>query len=128
MRPWRVLAVLGLLLGAGMALAQVAAPPATDAAAPDDGVPAYPSYPQLGSPYGPQPEPGEPVPKTERLVTGMSTDAVGITAAFDGSDILIYGAVARDAPVPPGPPLDIIVTDEGPADTGMIHRKTRVLG
>lgn len=92
-------------------------------------VPAFPVYPQLGQPYGPQPEAAPPeTVKPERLVAGLSTDTVGITAAFDGSDILIYGAVARVAPLPPGPPLEIIVTVEGPSEAITIRRKNRILG
>lgn len=92
-------------------------------------VPAYPSYPQLGDPRGPAVEASGPQPaKTERLVAGLSTDAVGITAAFNGSDILIYGAVARETPLPPGAPLQIIVTVEGPSEHVTIRKKNRVLG
>ncbi len=87
----------------------------------------YPNYPQTGLARPPGETP-EAVVKTERLVAGLSTDAVGITAAFDGSDILIYGAVAREAPLPPGPPLQIIVTVEGPSENLTIRKKNRVLG
>lgn len=112
---------------AGAPAVAVPAPPATGplpAAVPD-----YPGYPQLGEPRGPALEPPTPqAAKTERLVAGLSVDAVGITAAFDGSDILIYGAVAREAPLPPGPPLQIIVTVEGPSEHVTIRKKNRVLG
>lgn len=91
-------------------------------------VPEYPTYPGLGEPHGPMQPPPEAEAKPEHLVSGLSTDAVGITASFDGSDILIYGAVAREAPVPAGPPLQIIVTVEGPSEPVTIRRKNRVLG
>ncbi|MCQ0970690.1 TIGR02186 family protein [Paracoccus sp. TK19116] len=64
----------------------------------------------------------------ERVVAGLSSDAVSITASFDGSNILIYGAVAREAPVPDGPPLEVIVTIEGPSQALTVRRKTRQVG
>ena len=40
----------------------------------------------------------------EAIVAGLSQNRVSITADFDGSEILIYGAVKRDAPAPAGAP------------------------
>ena len=37
---------------------------------------------------------------SETIVLGLSQDSVSITATFDGSDILIFGAVSRTAPEP----------------------------
>ena len=51
----------------------------------------------------------------ESLVTGLSRDDVQITADFTGSDILVYGAVRRNSPAPQTPPLEVIVTPEGPS-------------
>lgn len=118
----RLCAVLLLLL-VGAAAAREAPP------ADIPGVPAYPSFPRLDDPRGPLAGPVEPAaPKGEWLVSGLSVDSVGITASFNGSDILIYGAVARQAPVPPGPPLEIIVTVEGPSEAVTIRKKQRVAG
>ena len=64
----------------------------------------------------------------EVLVSGLSQNRVQITANFDGSEILIYGAVKRDAPAPEGPPLEVIVTVEGPSTALIIRRKERVAG
>ena len=64
----------------------------------------------------------------ESLVTGVSQDDVQITADFTGSDILVYGAVRRDAPAPTTPPLDVIVTLEGPPGVVAVRRKERRLG
>ena len=44
----------------------------------------------------------------EVIVAGMSQNRVSITADFDGSEILIYGAVKRDSPAPEGGPLEVI--------------------
>lgn len=94
-----------------------------------DEVPGYPNYPQLGEPRGPAIGPTIPSDlKRERLVAGLSTESIGITATFTGSEILIYGAVARVTPPPFGRPLDIIVTVEGPSESIAIRKKERVLG
>ena len=64
----------------------------------------------------------------EKIVSGLSQYRVAITANFDGSEIMIYGAVKRDAPPPKGPPLEVIITVEGPAAPLVIRRKERVAG
>lgn len=64
----------------------------------------------------------------EEIVSGLSQNRVAITANFDGSEILIYGAVKREAPAPTGNPLAVIVTVEGPATPVVIRRKERVAG
>ena len=86
--------------------------------------PAFPNYPLTHLSQ----EPDTDDTKAEWLVSGMSVDSVGINASFNGSEILVYGAVARETPLPPGPPLDIIVTVEGPSEPVTIRRKDRVLG
>ena len=40
----------------------------------------------------------------EEVVLGLSQDRVAITANFDGSEILIFGAVKREAPIPQDDP------------------------
>ena len=53
--------------------------------------------------------------RAEESVPGLSSNRVAIDATLDGSDILIFGAIKRDAPVPAGaPPLEVIVTISGP--------------
>ncbi len=66
--------------------------------------------------------------RAETVVAGLSLDEIGITARFDGSEVLIYGAVRRDAPEPDGPPLQVIVTLEGPAGAVTIRKKSREAG
>jgi uncharacterized protein (TIGR02186 family) len=63
----------------------------------------------------------------ERIVAGLSQNRVAITANFDGSEIIVYGAVRREQPAPEGP-LDVIVTVTGPAAPVTVRRKTRELG
>jgi uncharacterized protein (TIGR02186 family) len=64
----------------------------------------------------------------ESIVSGLSQNRVSITADFDGSEILIYGAVKRETPVPEGAPLEVIITVEGPATPVIVRRKDRVFG
>lgn len=69
-----------------------------------------------------------PVPaQEERVVLGLSADEVAITVTFDGSELLIFGAVAREAPPPPEP-LDVIVTVSGPLTPVTVRRAERVAG
>lgn len=69
-----------------------------------------------------------PAAAEERIVSGLSQNRVAITANFDGSEILVYGAVKREAPAPTDAPLQVIVTVEGPALPLVIRRKERVAG
>ena len=64
----------------------------------------------------------------EDIVLGLSKKEVAITTSFDGSDILIFGAVKRDQPVPDGPPLEVIVTVAGPSEAVTVRRKERRFG
>lgn len=63
----------------------------------------------------------------EQIVAGLSRNDVDITTSFDGSDIIIYGAVKRETPIP-YKPLDVIVTVEGPARAVTIRHKERRFG
>jgi uncharacterized protein (TIGR02186 family) len=69
-----------------------------------------------------------PAAAQEVIVSGMSQNRVSITADFDGSEILIYGAVKRDSPPPEGGPLEVIITVEGPSTPVAVRRKDRVAG
>ena len=64
----------------------------------------------------------------EKIVAGLSQNRVSITANFDGSEILIYGAVKRDTPAPTDTTLDVIITVEGPSVPLVIRRKEKVAG
>ena len=66
--------------------------------------------------------------KAEEVVAGMSQNRVQITTNFDGSEILIFGAVKREAPLPDGPPLQVIITVEGPSSPVTIRRKAKRFG
>ena len=65
---------------------------------------------------------------TETIVAGLSQNRIAINANFSGSEIMIYGAVRREAPPPEGQPLHVIITIEGPPSPLTIRRKDRVAG
>ncbi|HKL56708.1 MAG: TIGR02186 family protein [Roseovarius sp.] len=65
--------------------------------------------------------------KAEEVVMGLSRDQVRINTTFEGSEILVFGAVKREAPIPKEP-LDVIVTIAGPSKPLTVRRKERVLG
>lgn len=58
----------------------------------------------------------------EEVVADLSKDEVAITANFDGSDILIYGAVKRDAPADTSP-MQVIITVSGPKQAVNVRKK-----
>jgi uncharacterized protein (TIGR02186 family) len=68
-----------------------------------------------------------PALAAESIVAGLSQNRVSITADFDGSEILIYGAVKRNAPAPEEP-IEVIITVEGPATPVTIRKKDRRVG
>ncbi len=64
----------------------------------------------------------------ETIVAGLSQNSVSITTNFDGSEILIYGAVKRDAPSTAEKPLEVIITVEGPSLPMTVRLKSRQTG
>ncbi|WP_298860464.1 TIGR02186 family protein [uncultured Sulfitobacter sp.] len=64
----------------------------------------------------------------EEVVLGLSSDTVSINTNFDGSEILIFGAVKRDAPFPAEPPMEVIVTVSGPSEPVTVRRKEKKFG
>lgn len=65
----------------------------------------------------------------ESFVTGMSTDNIMLTANFTGSEVLVFGAIRRSAPIPLGQaPLDIVITLSGPPRTEIVRRKEHRFG
>lgn len=68
-----------------------------------------------------------PAPAQEEVVADLSQNRVSITADFVGSEILVFGAVKREAPIQPEQ-LGVIVTVAGPWQSVMVRRKSRVAG
>jgi len=63
----------------------------------------------------------------ESVVVGMDKEKVAITATFDGSQILLFGAVKREKPAPSGN-IQVIVTIAGPSEPISVHKKSKVFG
>ncbi|NSX56843.1 TIGR02186 family protein [Parasulfitobacter algicola] len=61
------------------------------------------------------------------VVAGLSQKRVAITASFDGSEILIFGAVKREAPIDDDQ-VEVIITVAGPSEPVTVRRKSRRLG
>lgn len=64
----------------------------------------------------------------ETIVLGLSQEEVAITATFEGSEILIFGAVRREVPIPEGEGLEVVIAVSGPLIPLTVRRKERVLG
>ncbi len=64
----------------------------------------------------------------EEIVLGLSSDQVSIDTSFDGSEILIFGAIKRETPIPEGKPVEVIVTVAGPSEPVTVRRKEKRLG
>lgn len=65
--------------------------------------------------------------RAEEVVLGLSQDRVAITTNFDGSDILVFGAVKRESPLLDDP-LEVIITISGPRQPVVVRRKDRMFG
>ncbi len=64
----------------------------------------------------------------EEVVLGLSQDKVAITTSFDGSEILIFGAVKRETPILEDSPLEVVITITGPSEPVTVRRKSRMFG
>lgn len=64
----------------------------------------------------------------ETIVAGLSQNTVSITANFNGSEILIFGAVQRETAIPEDIPLGVIITIEGPDQPVAVRRLDRNYG
>ncbi|MBN2906630.1 MAG: TIGR02186 family protein [Rhodobacteraceae bacterium] len=66
--------------------------------------------------------------RAEQVVAGLSQTRVSITTNFAGSEILIFGAVKRDAPLPADTSLNVVVTVAGPLAPVTVRRKGKRFG
>ena len=66
--------------------------------------------------------------QAEEVVAGLSQNRISITTNFDGSEILIFGAVKRESPIPDDAPLEVIITVAGPSAPVVVRRKDRRFG
>ena len=66
--------------------------------------------------------------RAEEILAGLSQKQLSLTVNFEGSEVLVFGAVRREAPLPEEGELHVIVTIEGPPTPAVIWRKARRLG
>ena len=66
--------------------------------------------------------------QAEEVVAELSQTSVSITADFTGSDILLFGAVKREDPIPADSSLEVLVTVEGPKVPVTVRRKSKRFG
>ncbi len=64
----------------------------------------------------------------EEIVADLSQRQVPITADFDGSELILYGAVKRETPISITEPLSVIITVSGPSKPVTVRRKEKVAG
>ncbi len=64
----------------------------------------------------------------EEIVADLSQRQVPITADFDGSELILFGAVKRESPISILEPLSVIITVAGPSRPITVRRKERVAG
>lgn len=64
----------------------------------------------------------------EEVVVGLSQNRISITTNFDGSEILIFGAVKRETAIPEEPPLEVVITVAGPSVPLTVRRKEKRYG
>lgn len=64
----------------------------------------------------------------EQVVLGLSQDEVSISTTFDGDEILIFGAVKREAPIEEPGSLEVAVAVAGPSEPVTVRRKERRFG
>ncbi|WP_299294624.1 TIGR02186 family protein [uncultured Tateyamaria sp.] len=68
-----------------------------------------------------------PAAAAEEVVLGLSQSEVAITTNFNGSEIFVFGAIKRDAPMPEGD-MGVIVTISGPPVPVSVRKKERRFG
>lgn len=64
----------------------------------------------------------------QNLVLGMSKDEIGITAFFDGSEILVFGAVKHEHPIAQDADFDVVIAISSPRHPVTVRRKERRFG
>lgn len=64
----------------------------------------------------------------EEVVVGLSQNRISITTNFDGSEILIFGAVKRETAIPEEPPIEVVITVAGPSVPLTVRRKEKRYG
>ncbi|MCT4556227.1 MAG: TIGR02186 family protein [Pelagimonas sp.] len=66
--------------------------------------------------------------QAEEVVLGLSRDNVSISTSFNGDEILIFGAIKRQEPIPEDGPIQVIITVAGPDQPLTVRRKEKRFG
>ncbi len=66
--------------------------------------------------------------RSEEVIAGLSQNSVSLTVNFEGSEILIFGAVRREVALPADSDLDVVIAIEGPLQPVVVWRKERRAG
>ncbi|SFS98220.1 conserved hypothetical protein [Sulfitobacter marinus] len=64
----------------------------------------------------------------EDIVLGLNQTEVSIATNFNGSEIIIFGAVKRETPIPESSQLQVVVTVSGPSKPVVVRRKEKKFG
>ncbi len=76
----------------------------------------------------PQIEP-QTAQQAERVIAALDQNRIAITSGFDGTEIFVYGAIARDRlPGPLDADIGVLVLISGPSEPVVVRRKQRTLG
>ena len=62
------------------------------------------------------------------LVAGLSTDLIQITSSFQGTDIVLFGAIEPSEEPRPAKDQDLVLVVRGPDTPMTVRRKERILG
>jgi uncharacterized protein (TIGR02186 family) len=64
----------------------------------------------------------------QELVSGLSTDLIQITSNFNGTDIVLFGAIEAPGETTPSKDQDLVVVIRGPPVDMTVRRKEHVFG
>ena len=64
----------------------------------------------------------------EQVVAGLSQSRIAITTDFDGSEILVFGAIKREDVIDADPPLGVVIAVAGPSEPITVRRKSKRFG
>ena len=64
----------------------------------------------------------------QELASGLSTDLIQITSNFNGTDIVLFGAIEATGETTPNNDQDLVIVIRGPPVDMTVRRKARVFG
>jgi uncharacterized protein (TIGR02186 family) len=66
--------------------------------------------------------------RAQDLVSGLSTDLIQITSNFNGTDIVLFGAIESMGEIAANKDQDLVIVIRGPAVDMTVRRKERIFG